>query len=159
MRLRLSLALWMVMLVTASAAAHGRVFVSTGGGVPAHRITVALPAVVVSPGFVTVSGVHAVPHAALVITPQRAIQPGRPVIVTHRSATFFPQTVLVSPPVQGAVPLRVTVSPRGVVPKVIMVYPLVRHVSAEWQPSASAHGLTWTMPSWRRIVSPARSPG
>jgi hypothetical protein len=118
-----ALALWVVMLVTASAAAHGRVFVSAGGGAPAHRITVAPPAVVVSPGFVTVLGFHAVPHAALVITPQHAIRPGIPVIVTHPSATFFPQTVVVPPPVQSAIPHRITVPPRGVVPKVILVGP------------------------------------
>jgi hypothetical protein len=116
MRLRvpLAFALWVVMLVTASAAAHGRVFVSASGG---------SPAVVVSPGFVTVSGFHGVPHAALVITQQHAIRPGIPVIVTHPSATFFPQTVVVPAPVQSAIPHRITVPPRGVVPKVILVGP------------------------------------
>jgi hypothetical protein len=123
MRLSLPLAFWVVMLVTASAAAHGRVFVSVGGGAPAHRITVAPPAVVVSPGFVTISGFHGVPHAALVITPQRAIRPGIPVLVTRPSATFFPQTVVVSPSVRGAFPHPSTVPPRGVVPKVILVVP------------------------------------
>ena len=123
LRLPLALALGMVMLVTASAAAHGRVFISTGGGVPVHRITVAPPAVVISPGFVTVLGFHGVPRAGLVITPQRAIRPGIPVLVTRPSATFFPQTSVVSPPVPGTVPHRVTVPPRGVVPKVIMVGP------------------------------------
>jgi hypothetical protein len=119
----LALALGMIMLVTASAAAHGRVFVSAGGGAPAHRITVAPSAVVVSPGFVTVSGFHGVPHAALVITPQRAIRPGPLVIVTRPSATFFPPTVFISPPVQGAFPHRVTGPPRGIAPKVILVGP------------------------------------
>jgi hypothetical protein len=123
LRLPLAIALWMVMLVTASAAAHGRVFVSAGGGSPTHRITVAPPAVLVSPGVVTVSGFHGVPHTALVITPQHAIRSGRPVIVTRPSATCFPQTILVSPPVQGAFPLRVTVPPTGIGPKVIMVVP------------------------------------
>jgi hypothetical protein len=106
----------MVMLVTASAAAHGRMFVSAGGGVPAHRIEVAPPAVVVSPGFVTVSAFHGLPQAALVITPHRTI-------VTRPSATFFRQTVLVSPPVQRAVPLRVTVPLWAIRPKVIVVGP------------------------------------
>jgi hypothetical protein len=123
MRLRLPLALGMVMLVTASAAAHGRVFVSAGGGAPAHRITVVPSAVVVAPGFVAVSAFHGVPHAALVITPPRAIRPGIPVIVTRPSATFFRQTIVVSPSVQGAFPLRVTVPPRGTGPKVIVVVP------------------------------------
>jgi hypothetical protein len=123
MRLRLPLTLWMVMLVTASAAAHGRVFVSAGGGAPTHRITVAPSAVVVSPGFVTVSAFHGLPQAALVITPHRAIRPGTPVIVTRPSATFFRQTVLVSPPVQRAFPLHVTVPPRAIGPKVIVVVP------------------------------------
>jgi hypothetical protein len=108
------------MLVTTSAAAHGRVFVSAGGGAPVHRITVVSSAVVVSPGFVAVSAVHGVPPAALVITPQRAIRPGIPVIVTRPSATFFPRTVMVSPLVPVAFPHRVTVPPRRVGPKVIM---------------------------------------
>ena len=123
LRLPLALALWMVMLVTASAAAHGRVFVSAGVGAPRHRITVAPPAVVVSPGFVTVSAFHGRPQAAIVITPHRAIRPGTPVIVTRPSATFFRQTAVVSPPVQGAFPLHVTVPPRGIGPKVIIVVP------------------------------------
>jgi hypothetical protein len=123
MRLRLPLALGMILLVTASAAAHGRVFVRTGGGMPTHRITVAPSVVVISPGFVTVSGFHVVPHAVIAISPPRGIRPGIPVLVTRPSATFFPWTVVVSPPVQGTVPHRVTVSPRGVVPKVIMVRP------------------------------------
>jgi hypothetical protein len=121
--LPLALALWMVLLVTASAAAHGRVFVSAGGGAPAHRITVAPPAVVVSPGFLTISAFHGVPQAAHVITPQRVIRPGTPFIVARPSTTFFPQTVLVSPPVQGALPLHDAVPPRGVVAKVIIVVP------------------------------------
>jgi hypothetical protein len=120
--LPLALALWMVMLVTASAAAHGRVFVSAGGGAPAHRITAAPSAIVVSPGFATDSAFHGVPHAARVITPRRGIRPGIPVIVTHPSATFFLPTVLVSPPVQEALPLR-AVPPKSVVPKVIIVVP------------------------------------
>jgi hypothetical protein len=123
MRLSLPLALWVVMLVTASAAAHGRVFVSVGGGAPAHRITVVPSALVVSPGFVTVSAFHGVPHAALVITPQRVIRPGTPVLVTRPLATFFPQTVVVSPPVPGAFPHRLTVPPRRVGPKMILVGP------------------------------------
>jgi hypothetical protein len=123
MRLSLPLAFWVVMLVTASAAAHGRVFVTAGGGAPVHRITVVPSAVVVAPGFVTVSGFHGVPHAGLVITPQRAIRLGRPVLVTRPSATFFPQTIVVSPPVPGTIPHRVTVPPGGVVPKMIMVRP------------------------------------
>jgi hypothetical protein len=123
MRLRLSLTLWMVMLATASAAAHGRVFVSAGGGTPAHRITVAPSAVVVSPGFVKVPAFHGFPQAAIVITPHRVIRPGPPVIVTRPSATFFRQTIVVSPSVQGAFPLRVTVPPRGTGPKVIVVVP------------------------------------
>lgn len=121
--LPLAFALWMVMLGTASAAAHGRVFVSAGGGAAAHRITVAPSAVLVSPGFVPVSAFHGGPHAALVITPQRAIRPGILVIVTRPSATFFPQTVVVSRPVPGAFPLHVTVPPKGVGPKVILVGP------------------------------------
>jgi hypothetical protein len=123
MRLSLPLALGVVMLVTASAAAHGRAFVSAGGGAPLHRITVVPSAVGGSPGFVTVSAFHAVPHATLVIIPQRAIRPGIPVIVTRPSAVFFPQTVVVSPPVQGPFPHRGTVPPRGVGPKVILVVP------------------------------------
>jgi hypothetical protein len=123
MRLSLPLAFWVVMLVTASAAAHGRVFVRAGGGAPVHRITVVPSAVVVSPGLVAVSAFHGVPPAALVITPQRAIRPGIPVIVTRPSATFFPQTVVVSPPVSGAFPHRLTVPPRRVGPKVILVVP------------------------------------
>jgi hypothetical protein len=123
MRLSLPLALWVVMLVTASAAAHGRVFVNAGGGAPVHRITVMPSARVVSPGFVTVSAFHGVPHVALVITPQRAISSGIPVIVTRPLVTFFPQTVAVSPPVPGAFPHRVTVPPRRVGPKVILVVP------------------------------------
>jgi hypothetical protein len=123
MRLSLPLALWAVLLVTASAAAHGRVFVSAGGGAPIHRITVLPSAVVVSPGFVTVSAFHGVPPAALVITPARAIRPGIPVLVTRPSATFFPQTVVVSRSVPGAFPLLVTVPPRGVGPKVLLVVP------------------------------------
>jgi hypothetical protein len=80
-------------------------------------------AVVVAPGFVAVSAFHGVPHAALVITPPRAIRPGIPVIVTHPSVAFFPQTVVVSPRVQGALAHRLTVPPRGVGPKVILVGP------------------------------------
>jgi hypothetical protein len=124
MRLSLPLALWMIMLVTASAAAHGRVFVSAGAGALVHQMTVAPSAVIVSPGFVTVSAFHGGPHATLVITPQRALRPGIPVIVTRPSATFFPQTVVVSPPVQGALPHRVTVPPRGIGPKMINVTPM-----------------------------------
>jgi hypothetical protein len=124
MRLSLPLALGVVMLVTASAAAHGRVFVSAGGGAPVHRITVGPSALVVSPGFVTISGFHGVPHAALVITPQRVIRPGTPVLVTRPSATFIPQTVVVSPPVPGALPHRLTVPSRRVGPKVILVVPI-----------------------------------
>lgn len=123
MRLSLSLALWMVMLATASAAAHGRMFGSAGVGALAHRITVAPSAGVVSPGFVTVSAFHAVPRPARVITLRRAIRPGIPVIVTHPSATFFPHTVWVSPPAQRALPHGLTLPPRGAVPKVIMVVP------------------------------------
>ena len=78
MRLSLPLALWVVMLVTASAAAHGRVFVNAGGGAPVHRITVVPSAVVVAPDFVAVSAFHGVPHAALVSTPPRVIRPGTP---------------------------------------------------------------------------------
>jgi hypothetical protein len=123
MRLSLPLALWVVMLVTTSAAAHGRVFVSASGGAPVHRITVVPSAVVVAPGLVAVSALHGIPPAALVITPHRAIRLGRPVLVTRPSATFFPQTIVVSPPVPGTIPHRVTVPPGGVVPKVIMVRP------------------------------------
>jgi hypothetical protein len=123
MRLSLPLALWVVMLVTTSAAAHGRVFVSASGGAPVHRITVVPSAVVVSPGLVAVSALHGIPPAALVITPQRAIRPGIPVIVTRPSATFFPQTVVLSPHMPGAFSLHVTVPPRRVAPKVIMVVP------------------------------------
>jgi hypothetical protein len=123
MRLSVPLALWVVMLVTASAAAHGRVFVSVGGGAPVHRITVVPSAVVVAPGFVAVSAFHGVPHAALVITSPRAIRPGIPVIVTRPSATFFPQTVVLSPPMPGAFPLHASVPPRRVAPKVILVVP------------------------------------
>jgi hypothetical protein len=123
MRRSLPLAFWVVLLVTASAAAHGRVFFSGGVGAAAHRITVAPSAVVVSPGFVTVSPFHGVPQAAGVITLQSAIRPSIPVIVTSPSATFFPRTFLVSPLVQGALPSHVTVSPRSVVPKVIIVVP------------------------------------
>jgi hypothetical protein len=123
MRLSLPLAVWVVLLVTASAAAHGRVFVRAGGGAPIHRITVVPSAVVVAPGFVAVSAVHGVPPAALVITPPRAIRPGIPVLVTRPSATFFPRTVVGSPPVPGAFPHRLTVPPRGVGPKVILVGP------------------------------------
>jgi|Tabmets5t2r1_1033131.scaffolds.fasta_scaffold175220_1 hypothetical protein len=123
MRLSLPLAFWVVMLVTASAAAHGRVFVSAGGGTPVHRITVVPSAVVVSPGFVAVSAVHSIPPAALLITPQRSIRPGIPVLVTRPSVTFVPRTVIVSPPVPGAFPHRVTVPPRRVGPKVILVGP------------------------------------
>jgi hypothetical protein len=124
MRLSLPLALWVVMLVTASAAAHGRVFVNAGGGAPVHRITVVPSAVVVAPGFVAVSAFHGVPHAALVSTPPRVIRPGTPVLVTRPSATFFPQTIVVSPPVPGALPHRLTVPPRRVGPKVILVVPI-----------------------------------
>jgi hypothetical protein len=123
MRLSVPLALGVVLLVTASAAAHGGVFVSAGGGAPAHRIRVVPSAVVVSPGLVTVSAFHAVSHATLVSTPQRAIRPGIPLIVTRRSAKFFPRTVVVSPPVRGAFPHHITVPSRGVGPKVIMVGP------------------------------------
>jgi hypothetical protein len=121
MRLSLPLALWVVMLVTASVAAHGRVFVSAGVGAPAHRITVVPPAVAVSPGFVTVASFHGVPRVALVIAPQRAIRPGGPVIITRPSATFFPQAAFESARLQGDPPVRVTVPPTGVVPKVIIV--------------------------------------
>src|SRR5262245_60349408 len=122
MRLSLPLALGVVMLMTASADAHSRFF---GGrfGVPAHRFMVAPSAVVVSPGFLTASAFHSVPRAALVITSQGAINPGIPVIVTRRSTMFFPQTVVVSPLVTDALPLRVTVPPRHVGPKVILVGP------------------------------------
>jgi hypothetical protein len=123
MRLSVPLALGVVMLVTASAAAHGRVFVRAGGGARVHRITMMPSAVVVAPGFVTVSAFHGVPLAPLVITPQRAIRPGIPVIVTRPSATFFPRTVVLSPPMPGAFPLHVTVPPRRVGPKVILVGP------------------------------------
>jgi hypothetical protein len=123
MRLSLPLALGVVLLVTASAAAHGRVFVSAGGGAPVHRISVVPSAVVVSPSFVTVSAFHGVPHVALVITPARAVRPGMPVLVTRPSAPFFPQTVVVSPPMPGAFPHRLTVPPRRVGPKVILVVP------------------------------------
>jgi hypothetical protein len=123
LRLPLALALWVVMLVTASAAAHGRVFVSAGGGALAHRMTVVPSAVVFSPGFGTVSGFHGVPHAAFVSTPRRAIPPGILVIVTRPSATFFPRTILVSPPVRSALPHPVSVPPGRVGPKVIMVGP------------------------------------
>jgi hypothetical protein len=124
MRLRVPLALGMIMLMTASAAAHGRVFIGAGVGVPVHPITVAPPTVVASPGFVTISSLPIAPQVPIVITPQTAIRPGPLVIVTRPSATFFPQTVFISPPVQGAFPHRVTGPPRGVVPKVIMVRPI-----------------------------------
>jgi hypothetical protein len=123
LRLPLALALWMVMLVTASAAAHGRVFVSAGVGAPRHRITVAPSAVVISPGVVKVSPFHGRPPAAIVITPHRAIRPGTPVIVTLPSDTFFRQTAVVSPPVQRTFPPHVTVPPRSIGPKVIIVAP------------------------------------
>ena len=123
MRLSLPLTLGVVLLVTASAPAHGRVFVSAGGGAPVHRISVVPSALVLSPGFVTVSAFHGVPHVALVITPQRAIHPSIPVIVTRPSATFFPQTAVVLPTGQGAFPHRFTVPPKRVGPKVILVVP------------------------------------
>lgn len=123
LRSPLALALWMVMLVTASAAAHGRVFVGAGVSAPRHRITVAPSAVVISPGVVKVSPFHGRPPAAIVITPHRAIRPGIPVIVTRPSATFFRQTVVVSPPVLGAFPPHVTVPSRVIRPKVIIVEP------------------------------------
>jgi hypothetical protein len=123
MRLSLPLAIGVVMLMTASADAHSRVFVGARVGVPAHPIVVAPSAVVVSPGFLTASAFHGVPRGAFVITSQRAIRPGIPVIVTRRSATFFPQTVVVSPSVPDALPLHVTVPPRRVGPKVILVEP------------------------------------
>jgi hypothetical protein len=123
LRLSLPLALWPVMLVAAGAAAHGRVFVSAGVGAPAHRITVAPSAVVLSPRFVTVTAFHGISQVALVITAQRAIQPGVPGIVTRPSATFFPRIVFVSPPVRGPLPRRGIVPPRSVVPKVIFVVP------------------------------------
>jgi hypothetical protein len=119
--LSLTIALWVVMLVTTSATAHSRVFVGGRVGVPVHPSKLAPRAVVVSPGFVTVSPFHGIPQAAIVITPPRAIRPGTPLIVTRPSATFFPRTVFVSPPVRGAFPLRVTVPRMGVAPKVIMV--------------------------------------
>src|SRR5262245_55651231 len=123
MRLSLPLAFWVVMLVTASAAAHGRVFVSAGGGALVHRFTVMPSAHVVSPGFVTVSAFHGVLPAALAITPPRAVRPGIPVIVTRPSATFFPRTVVVSRSVPDAFPHRLTVPPTRVGPKVILVVP------------------------------------
>jgi hypothetical protein len=120
-RLSLALALGMVMLMSATAAAHGRAFVRGRVGVFAHPITVARPMVGVSPGFVTVSPFRNVPQAAFVIAPPGAIRRGTPVIVHNASSMFFPQTVLVSPPLQGTFPLRVTVPSRSVVPRVIMV--------------------------------------
>jgi hypothetical protein len=125
MRLRVLfvLTLWTVMLVTATAAAHGRVFGSAGHRALAHRITLVPPAIVVSPGLVAVSRVHAVPQAVLVITPPRAIRPGVPVIVRHPSATFLPPPVTVSPPVPGAGPPHVTVPARRLPPQMIMVGP------------------------------------
>jgi hypothetical protein len=122
MRPSVPLALGMIMLMTASAAAHGRVFIGAGVGVPVHPITVAPPTVVAS--FVTISSVPMAPQVPIVITPQTAIRPGPLVIVTRPSAAFFPQTVFISPPVQGAFPHRVTGPPRGVVPKVILVRPI-----------------------------------
>jgi hypothetical protein len=123
LRVPLALAFGVVMLVTASATAHSRGFVGARVGVPAHPITVGPRAVVASPGFVTVSAFHGVPHVAFVITPRRAIRPGPLVIVTRPSAMFFRQTVVVSPLVRGASPRRVTDPPRGIVPKVILVGP------------------------------------
>ena len=119
--LSLTIALWVVMLVTTSATAHSRVFVGGRVGVPVHPSKLAPRAVVVSPSVVTVSPFHGIPQAAIVITPQRTIRPGRPVIVTRPSAPFFPRTGFVSPPLQGAFPLRVTVPRTPVGPKVIMV--------------------------------------
>jgi hypothetical protein len=123
MRPSVPLALGMVMLMAASAAAHGRAFIGARVGVPVHPITVAPPAVVASPGFVTISSFPIAPRVPLVITPRLAIRPGPLVIVRRPSATFLPQTVFVSPPVQGAFSPRVTGPPRGVVPKVILVGP------------------------------------
>jgi hypothetical protein len=118
--LSLALALCVVMLVTTSATAHRRVLVGIRVGVPVHPSKIAPRAVIVSPGFVTVSPFHGIPQAAIVIPPQRAIRPGTQVSVTRPSATFFPHTGFVSPPLQGAFPLRVTVPRRGVGPKVII---------------------------------------
>jgi hypothetical protein len=125
MRLRVLfiLALLAVMLVTATAAAHGRVFGSAGHRARAHRITVAPSAIVVAPGLVAVSGVHVVPQVILVITPPHAIRPSVPVIVRHPSATFFPPPVTASPPVPDAGPTRVTVPARRLGPQIIMVGP------------------------------------
>jgi hypothetical protein len=123
MRLSWPLAFGVVMLVTTSAAAHGRVFVRDGGSAPVHRITLVPAAVVVAPGFVAVSAANRVPPTALVIAPQRAIRPGIPVLVTRPSAAFFPRTVMLSSPVPGAFPHRVAVAPRRVGPKVILVGP------------------------------------
>jgi hypothetical protein len=123
LRLPLALALWMVILVTASASAHGRVFIGAGVGAPRHRITVVPSAVVISPGVVKVSPIHGHPPAVSVVTPHRAIRPGTPVIVARPSDTFFGQTVVVSPPVQGTFPPHVTVPRRGIGPKVIIVAP------------------------------------
>jgi hypothetical protein len=75
MRLSLPLAIGVVMLMTASADAHSRVFVGARVGVPAHPIVVA------------------------------------------------PSAVVVSPSVPDALPLHVTVPPRRVGPKVILVEP------------------------------------
>jgi hypothetical protein len=123
LRLPLALTLLMVMLVTASAAAHGRVFVGAGGGMATHRIGMVPSAVVVLPGFIKAPAFHGFPQAAIVITPHRVIQPGLPVLVTHPSATFFRQIVVVSPSVQGAFPQRVTAPPKRIKPKVIVVAP------------------------------------
>jgi hypothetical protein len=116
-----ALALGVVMLVTTSATAQSRVVVGARVGVPVHSSTMAPRAVVVSPGFVTIPPFHGIPQTAIVTTPQRVIRPGSPVIVTSPSATFLPHTGFVSPPLQGAFPLRVTVPRTGVGPKVIIV--------------------------------------
>jgi hypothetical protein len=119
--LSLAIALWGVMLVTTSATAHSRVFIGGRVGVPVHPSKLAPRAVVVSPGFVTLSPFHGIPQAAIVITPQRVIRPRIPLIVTRPSATFLPHPGFVSPPLKGAFPLRVTVPRTGVGPKVIIV--------------------------------------
>jgi hypothetical protein len=120
-RLSLTLALWVIMLVTTSATAHSRVFVGARVGVPVHPSKLAPRAVVVSPGFVTVSPFHGIPQAEIVTPAQRAIRSGTPVIVTRPSGMFFPHTGFISPPLMGAFPVRIIVARTGVGPKVIIV--------------------------------------
>jgi hypothetical protein len=119
--LSLAVAVSVVMLVTTSATAQSRVFISAAIGVPVHPHKLTPRPVIASRSFLTVSPFHSIPQAAIVSTLQRAIRPGTPVMVTRPSTTFVARTVLVLSPVQGAPPHPITVPRSGVVPKVLIV--------------------------------------